>query len=96
MFLSGEGIPNPRINSTFVFLHVTFLFAFVSFWFAFVSSRGKEKVIKVGALIHFSVALVEVTRFLSAKNMYQTQSFNKFTYYLLKIRDLYKTDLMFD
>ena len=71
MFLSGKGVPNPWINSTFLFLHVTFLFAFVSFWFAFVSRRGKEK---VGALIHFSVALVEVIRFLSAKNMYQTQS----------------------
>ena len=30
MFLSGEGVPNPPINSTLVILHVTFGFAFVS------------------------------------------------------------------
>ena len=51
----------------------------------------------MGALIHFSVALVEVIRFLSANNMYQTQSStSSLINYLLKIQDLYKIDLIED
>ena len=58
MFLSGEGHPNPPMNSTLEILHITL-------GLLTCPSRGNEKVMKRKFHDPLSVALVKVTIFLT-------------------------------